>query len=143
MAAWTFISNVVFILLFVHVRCEEEQEANTSDNGTNANVIQFHYDKNSSQTFAITTFASKDSTLRSFTVCLSLIVDAVEDGSLDNAWVFQAFDKNEKHVTGVGCEGHGDFFQVFFCSVLIQNQTSTTKTCFAHSLCFILCICRN
>ena len=65
MAAWTFISSVVCILLFVHVQCEEEQEANTPDNGAKANVIQFHYDKDSSQTFAYTTFASKDLTLHS------------------------------------------------------------------------------
>ena len=37
MAAWTFISSVVCILLFVHVQCEEEQEANTPDNGAKAN----------------------------------------------------------------------------------------------------------
>ena len=98
MAARTLISSVVFILLFVHVQCEEEQEANTPDNGTNANVIQFHYDKNSSQTFAFTTFASKDLTLQSFTVCLSLMVDALKDGSLDYAGVFQVFDKNGKYV---------------------------------------------
>ena len=95
MAAWTFIFSVVFFLLFVHVQCEEEQEANTPDNGTNVNVIQFHYDKNSSQTFAYTTLASKDLTLQSFTMCLSLIVDALKDGSLDDARIFQVFDKNE------------------------------------------------
>ena len=98
MAAWTFISSVVCILLFVHVQCEEEQEANTPDNGAKANVIQFHYDKDSSQTFAYTTFASKDLTLHSLTVCLSLIVDALEDGSLDYAGVFRVLDTNGKYV---------------------------------------------
>ena len=91
MSSWKTIFIMIFTFPFGLVLCDAHQRENINE----TQIIQFHYDPSIGKTFAYTTFPFHDQTLKSFTMCLSLVIDALADGSFDDIIIFQMLNKHE------------------------------------------------
>ena len=91
------------LLLVASAQVEKEDPVGGSkekkDIDTKVEIFQFRFEKSGKKnTFARFTIKPEEGTFTSFTLCLSLKIEALEDGMIDELNIFQLLDENRNEI---------------------------------------------